>query len=237
MKKVIKWVLIPIAVIIAIPVLLLVLLLLCFPIKYRIFANIHETKDIDVKVSYLFGLVKFSFAKVGNELTTVMRILFIKFKGKNISKQDGKKSDIFSFIQENIEKSSIDKDDVPKKTLSGLKDILTFGSIKTIIKDSFKTIKKLLAAMRPKFIDIEGEFGRADPSDTALLYGGYEAVTHMMDIRDNVRLRPVFGNDAEVLRLRVDVRGRLNIYRFIFPIVGLLLSKPIRNLILKGASE
>ena len=241
MKRVLKWVLIPIAVVVAIPLLLLVLLLLCFPVKYRIFANIHETNDIKANISYLFGLIRFKYTKVGEEQTTNLRILFLQFRDrvteKNIVKQDKKTRGIFSYLQENIEKEAIGKDSPAKKTQSGLKDILTFGSIKTIIKDSFKTVKKLLVALRPKFIDIEGEFGRADPADTALLYGGYEAVAHMLGVRENVRLQPVFGNEAEVLRLRVDAWGRVNFLRLIFPMAGLLLSKPIRNIILKGASE
>ena len=241
MKKVLKWILISIAVIVALPLLLLMLMLLCFPICYRVFAKIDESKSVSVKVSYLFGLVRFKYSLVGSEEDTSLWILFLRFgsktKQKNNYAQKKKISGIFSLIQKNFNKEAIDESTEPKKSMTNLKDILTFGEFKTIIKDSFKTIKKMLVAIRPKFLLIEGEFGRLDPADTALMYGGYEAVSHILGIRENVRLLPVFNNEEEVLRLRLDVRGRVNIYRLIIPIVRLLLSKPIRDLILEGDSN
>ena len=236
-----KWVLIPIAVIVAIPLLLFVMLLLCFPICYRVFAKIDESTHIRVKVSYLLGLVRFRYSHKDEQDDVVMWILFLRFRSKEKQKdklaKDTKISSIFSFVRKSFEKKPIDKETKPKKMMTNLKDILTFDEIKTIIKGSFKTIKKLLAAIRPKSIDIEGEFGRVDPSDTAILYGGYEAAAHILGIRENVRLLPVFNIEEEVLRLRVDVRGRVNIYRLLIPVVRLLLSKPIRGLILKGDSD
>ena len=241
MKKVLKWVLVPIAVVVAIPLLLLILLFLCFPIHYRIFAKIDESKDISAKISYLFGLIRFKYSKENGKDDANLWIFFLRFGNKTFQKnknvKDAETSGISSFIQKNIKKSAIDKDAGSKKVPMSLKDILTFGAIKTIIKDSIKTTKKLLMAIRPKYIDIEGEFGRKDPADTAILYGGYEAVSHILDIRENVRLQPVFGDEAEILRLKVDIRGRVNVYRLIIPSVRLLLSKPIRDLILKGDSD
>ena len=241
MKKVLKWVLIPIALIAAIPLLLLVLLLLCFPICYRVFAKIDEGKDVRVKVSYLFGLVRFMYSSKNGDEDVILWILFLRLRSKAVQKskikRERKTSGIFSFVLKSFEKEAIDKEADSKKILTNLKDILTFDEIKTIIKDSFKTIKKLLAAVRPKFIDIEGEFGRTDPADTAFLYGGYEAAAHILGIRKNVRLLPVFNNEAEVMRLRLDVRGRINIYSLIVPVARLLLTNPIRDLILKGDSN
>ena len=241
MKKVLKWILIPIAVIVAIPILLLVLLLLCFPISYRVLAIIDESKNVSAKISYLFGLIRFKYSLIDGKDDASLRILFLRFGNKATQKtnykQDNKISDFSSFIQKNIKKEAIDKDSEPKNLLTNLKDILTFGEIKTIIQDSYETLKKLLEAVRPKYIDIEGEFGRTSPADTAILYGGYEAFTHILGIRKNVRLLPVFNNEDEVLRLRVDVRSRVYIYRLLIPVVRLLLSKPIRNLFLEGDSD
>ena len=241
MKKVLKWVLISIAVIIAIPLLVLILVLLCFPIRYKVFARADKSKDISVKVSYLLGIIRFNYSLKNETEDVCLWIIFLRFRKKSTHKTDlsqkEKTSGFFSFIQKNVKKEAVDKDVKSEKTKPGLKDILTFGTIKTIIKDGFKTIKKLFGALRPKYIDIEGEFGSSDPADTAILYGGYEAFSHMLGIREHVRLNPVFGNEAEVLRLVIDVRGRVNIYRLIIPVVRLLLTKPIRDLILKGDSD
>ena len=241
MKKMLKWVLVPIAVIVAVPLVLFMLLLFCFPIRYKVLAKIDENKDINAKVSYLFGLVRLKYSLKNGKDDASIWVLFLRFGNKTTQKinfaQNDKNNDIFPFKQKNVEKEAVDKETDSKKLLTNLKDILTFGEIKTIIKDSFKTIKKLLVAIRPKFIDIEGEFGRLDPAETAIMYGGYEAVSNVLGIRRNVRLLPVFNNDEEVLRLRVDVRGRVNIYMLLIPVVRLLLSKPIRNLILKGDSD
>ena len=241
MKKVLKWILIPIAVIVAVPFLLLVLLLFCFPIRYRVFAKFDESKDVRVKVSYLFGLVRLKYFQQNGKNDASLWIFFLRFRSKakqeNNLSQNEKTADIVSFAQKKVEKYAIDKEIKSENMWMSLKDILTFGEIKTIIMDSFKTVKKLLVTVRPKFIDIEGAFGREDPADTALLYGGYEALAHTLGIRKNVRLLPVFGNVSEVLRLRVDVRGSVNIYRIIIPVARLLLSKPIWDLILKGDSD
>ena len=241
MKKVLKWFLILFAAVAVIPFLLLVLLFFCFPIRYRVFARIDETKVVRVKVSYLCGLVRFKYFSENGEEDLSIWILFLSFRSKaaqgiNFAKKE-KTSGIFSFLRKNIKKETAVKYKQQKKIMTNLKDILTFGEIKTIIKDSFMTIKKLLAAMRPKHIDIEGDFGRTDPADTAIMYGGYEACAHILGIRKNIRLSPVFNNEEEVLRLKVDVRGSLNIYRMLIPVVRLLLSKPIRNIILKGDSD
>ena len=241
MRKMLKWVLISIAVIIAIPILVLVLVLLCFPIGYKVFAIVGKSTDLCVKVSYLLGLIRFRYLLENGKEDVSMWILFLRFGKKStqeIDKSEKKKtSDFISFILKNVKKETIDKDAESEKTKLGLKDILTFSIIKTIIKDSLKTIIKFLAALRPRYIDIEGEFGRIDPSDTAIMYGGYEAVAHILGIRDSVRLLPVFNNEEEVLRLSIDVRGRVHMYRLLIPIVRLLLSKPIRDLILKGVSD
>ena len=241
MKKVLKWVLISIAIVLAIPLLLLVLLLLCFPIRYRVLAKIDENKNIRVNISYLLGLVRYKVLVEYGEYETCLWILFLRFRNKAKQKKsqdsNGKISGNFLFMLKNDKKTPIDEASKPNKALTNLKDILTFGEIKTIIKDSFKAVKKILAALCPKFIDIEGEFGRPDPADTAILYGGYEAVSRIMGIRKNVRLLPVFQNEAEVLRLKVDVRGSVNVYRLIFPVAKLLLTMPIRDVILKGDSD
>ena len=241
MKKVLKWVLIPIAVVIAVPLLLLVLLLLCFPIRYRFYAKIDKDKQVSAKVSYLFGLVRFKYSHKDEQDDVVVWILFLRFrskaKQKKIETRDMKISSIFSFVLKNIEKKAIDKKRGPIKTMTDVKEILTFDEIKTIIRGSLKTLKKMLAAIRPKFIDIEGEFGRKDPSDTAFLYGGYEAASHVLGIRENVRLLPVLNNEEEVLRLKIDVRGRVYIYGLLIPVVRLILSKPVRDLIFKEDSD
>ena len=241
MKKVLKWVLIPIAVVAAIPLLLLLLLLLCFPIRYRFYAKIDKHREVSARVSYLFGLVRFKYLHKDEQDDMTIWILFLRFKSRakrrKIKTRDMKISSIFSFMLKNIEKKAIDKKRGPIKTLTDVKDILTFDEIKTIIGDSFKTLKKLLAAIRPKFIDIEGEFGRTDPSDTAFLYGGYEAASHILGIRENVRLLPVFNNEEEVLRLKIGLGGRVYIYSLLIPVVRLILSKPIRDIILKGDSD
>ena len=241
MRKVLKWVLIPIAVVIAIPLLLIVLLFLCFPIRYRFYAKIDDGKDVGIKASYLFGLFRFMYSHKEDQDEMVIWILFLRFRSRDRQKtkvaKDTKISSFLSYMLKSVEKETIDKELDQKKMPPSLKDILTFDEIKTIIRDSFKTIKKLLVAIRPRYIDIEGEFGRMDPADTAFLYGGYEAIAHVLGIRENVRLLPVFDALEEVLRLKVDVRGCVNIYRLLIPLVGLILSKPVWELIFKGDSS
>ena len=249
MKKILKWVLIFIVIIVAIPFLLFILLLLCFPISYKIYAKIDEKKDVCIKVSYLFGFVRYMYSyKYHNqnvcETDESLRLLFFQLKPK-ANKQPGRKikfirkrktSEMLSFLLKNEKKTS--KENIKDETnfLAYLKQILTYDDFKTIIKDSSKTIKKLLLAIRPKFIKIVGEFGLECPADTAFLYGGYEAAAHILSIRKNVTLQPVFDNQ-NVLRLDADVKGRVNIYKLIFPVVGFLLSKPIISQILKGESD
>ena len=253
MKKALKWVLILIAAVAAFPLLLIVLLLLCFPIRYRIYAKIDEGKDVRAKISYLFGFVRYKYSlkdsgtnetsQSGPEPSGSLWLLWHRFRPKEKNKatqknaqgRKEKTSDIFSFVQEISKKEAIGKDAGSSNLITILKDILTYRDFKTIIKDSIKTVKKLLLAIRPKYIKIEGEFGLANPADTAFLYGGYVAASSILGIRKNVSLLPIFNNEAKILRLNADIRGRVNIYGLIIPVLRLFLTKPVRD-ILKGAS-
>ena len=242
MKKKLIWILIPFAVAVAIPLLLIILLLLCFPVKYKIFAKIDEKKHVKVKISYLFGAVRYIYSVEGTKTEMNLWFLFYKFKGGSVQKAMEKKPkkdsdktfNIHSFLSKNTEKDTKTSDKPPSGILTNLKDILTSSDFKTIIKDSLKLIKKIFMAVRPKHMRVNAEFGLTSPADTALIYGGYEAAACYFGI-SNIQLQPIFNVESNVLRLLADVDGRINIYRLIVPLVSFLLKKPIRDLILKGA--
>lgn len=240
MKKALKYTLIIIAAFLAIPLLMLILLLLCFPIRYKFSAKIDEKKDVRLKISYLFGFVRYIYLLDDQQNEGSLRILWFKFGNKNkTGKKPSKKNffepkEIYSFVRKNLKKGAKNDAQDSKDSNLNLKDGLTLSEIKTIIKESVNTLKKLLLALRPGYFRFSGEVGLMCPADTAYLYGVFMAVSHFLGISKNISLHPVFQNDSFVWRIDTDARGSVNIYRLLFPLAALALSTPIKNMILKG---
>ena len=245
MKKVIKYALIALAVVFAIPLLLLVLLLLSFPIRYKIFAKIDEKKDVRLKISYLFGLLRYVHFYDDEKNEGNLCVLWFRVGGKPKTAKRKKPAvknffemdSLYSFVQKNLQKIVKDATLDSDKEREGLKESLTLQEIKTIIKDSVGTLKKLLLAVRPGYFRLAGEVGLTCPAKTAYLYGAFMAVTHFFGFGKNISLLPVFENESTVWRIDTEARGFINFYRLLVPLALFALRTPVMNMILKGDAK
>jgi len=129
-------------------------------------------------------------------------------------------SDKLKSIKENYAKFKSKKDAV-----------LTYPNRKIIMELTWRTVKKIIKTLKPKHFDISGTVGFADPSQTGLFIGMYEALAEPLKIRKNVRLSGNFDTPATVIDLQIYVKGSINIARMTLPIIGLIIKKPIRTLI------
>ena len=245
MKKTLKYALIFLGILLSVPLFLLVLLLLLFPIRYKISAKIDKKKDIRVKLSYLFGLFRYVYLLDDRQKKGCFWILCFKCGSKSKTTQRKKTfmekifstDDIFLFVQKNIKKILKEEVCCSKGKPISIKDGLTLQEIKTIIKDSVSTLKKLVLAVRPGYFRFSGEVGLRCPAKTAYLYGLFMAMSHWFGVGKNISLSPVFENDSTVVFINAEARGFVYVYGLLFPLVGLVLGTPIKKIILKGASE
>jgi len=146
------------------------------------------------------------------------------------------------------------KDDAIEK----IESILTYPHLKTIINLVKRTFKKVGRAVRPQHIDVNGEFGFADPTTTAIYLEQYEIYTAMYGIRHLIQLdgdydvatviedvKATQQGQLELLpavlvamglrvRVNINMHGRLRIFSVIWPFIWLLTRRPIRREIRRG---
>jgi len=233
-------------------VLLLVLVLLAIPIRYTVNIENGEAREdgtnASVRVSYLFKLIRAYYDYKNGDGQLKIRVLWFAVGEKKKKIKAHVETDMPA---ENESTESGPIEDKPDETarpskfqrfFKSAKDkierinhnantVLTYPNLKTIISLSVNALRKIFKILKPKYFDISGTVGFADPSRTGLFIGFYEAITQTLKIRKNVRLAGNFDTPHTTAELRVVVRGSINIARLLLPVIGLLLKKPIHILI------
>jgi len=146
------------------------------------------------------------------------------------------------------------KDDAMEK----LNSILTYPHLKTIINLVKRASKKVGRALHPQHIDINQEFGFADPTLTAMSLHKLEVFVARYGFGYWLNMEPDYevaerienakatkqgqlGLIASVLiaiglsvRININMYGRLRLFSVIWPFVWLLTRRPIRREIRRG---
>ncbi|MCL2577522.1 MAG: hypothetical protein FWE27_05670 [Defluviitaleaceae bacterium] len=211
--------------------ILFVILLSAVPIKYKATAEINESTNISVRVSWFFWLVRFVYENHGGIEKTDFRILFFKIgarKKKNPVRSPEKTAEKISSPEKIPEKKPPPKKESVYKSFANLRDVLTESKVKTIIKPLAEVVKKIFKLLYPKHINVSGVMGLPCPFETGLIFGVYETVAGFLNIRDKVRFAGDFNTDVFVFRANAEVRGRVSVFRIAFPVIGLVLKKPVR---------
>jgi len=234
-----------------ISVLLLIIVLLAIPVRYNV--NVENGTNANVKVSYLFKLIRAYYDYKDGDGKLKIRVLWFSV-GEKKKKTKGHVEKETSVEIESVENEAIKTDSIksesdkaaetskPKHFFKSVKGkferikhnantVLTYPNRKTIMDLSIKALRKIFKILKPKYFDISGTVGFADPSRTGLFIGFYEAIAQILNIRKNVRLAGNFDTPHTTAELRVIVRGSINIARLLLPVIGLLLKKPVRILI------
>lgn len=224
-------------------VILLTVVLSAIPIKYIAIAAFNDEVNFSFRANYFFGFLRFAFDYHAGVDKIDFRILCFKI-GESKKNKKIKKEKIARLTLKKPTKSSVKKKFFSEKKASSKKegfikklvktyDVLTELQEKTIIKLVFATVKKIGKVFRPKYINVSGVFGFADPCTTGLFCGAYEAVAGMFGIRDKVRLAGDFNAESTVVRLNADVRGSVSVLRIAIPVIWFITRKQMRAFIKK----
>ena len=241
--RVVKWVLFGLLALVALPLVLLVIIFMTIPVRYKVEAATGRADGnrVFVRITYLFGLIRATY----RDDTVKFRIFGIPIGRKKTQQPDaeekaGKKpSGLLKFASKKTPKKEPAKPDKPKiplkKRLSGIMDniaaVWNYPNKKDIASAVKKMCIKQWGILRPKKLNISGEVGFADPSRTGFFFAGYGVVTEFLNIRKHVQLHGNFDTDRTVVALDVFAKGSINAARMMFVLLGFACKKPIRKLI------
>jgi len=250
--NIILWVLL-----VVVAIILLFMILLALPIRYIAAANVGGSKGTSAKakVRYLFGLIRGNYVYDKGEGELQAYIAWFKLSKKQDEEKRGSSEKVMQQSPVEIVKdidALKDIDDTPSPGAFAKEDKPTFfsslkakftkikGKINTVLEYPNKrliaglvmgTLKKMAKLLKPKHINISGTIGFADPAATGMFFAAYESVTHLLNIRQNVKLDGNFDTEKTTVVLDVYAKGSISIGRMMLPLIGLALKKPIRKII------
>ena len=242
--RVVKRVGLGLLVLVALPLILLVVVLLAIPVRYKVDAVTGVGGDGQHKavvgVSYLFGLVRLAYNYLDGEGKVTPRLFGIPLKSRTAhSTHDIKKAPKKDKPPKAASKEKKPSKKKPKPSLkqkyvklkSNTNMVLTYPNRKAIIGHFLSMLKKQWKILKPKRINISGIVGFTDPSHTGFFFAAYGVVAEFLDIRRYIQLSGNFDTPHTVVQLQIHAKGSIRLGRMIIPIIGLLLKKEIRKLI------
>lgn len=198
-----------------------ILLAAIIMIPYDYYATGEKTdeSEVNVMISWLFGGVKLSFRKHSLKRSELAFTLF-GFK-KNVEHGDKSKSS----VSKKAPDSSNTSTSVKAKHTSNFRNYLK----KDIIKKILSVILKVLKHCQPRKLLVHGKYGFDDPSYTGLMCAFTNQFNWLFEKYD-IDIHPVF--DEEILEGRFLVGGRIWLPYLIQVMIGFLITKPIRNILI-----
>lgn len=118
------------------------------------------------------------------------------------------------------------------KDIKNRKDqLLTYPNRKFIMKETWKTVKKIFKAILPKKIDVTGTVGFADPSTTGFFFAAYGVIISTFGLGGKVNISCLFDTPETVIALNGHIKGSFTIAKITLPMIRLILKGEIRTLI------
>lgn len=201
-------------------VLLLVLLaVLIIPFKYYLSGEKLESTLIQGSVSWLFGGIKMRFNYSSeNGAKMLMNLLGFEKKLNNDNKKD--------------KAIANEENDVKTKNKNTKKQKNTYSYVTyEVIKKGYNSIIELLNHCKPKQFHLQAKVGFDDPMYTGLLYGIRQTGSAILN-KYNIHLEPTF--DDEELQGSFIIGGRIQIFYLLLVVIGFLVTKPFRSILLKN---
>jgi hypothetical protein len=252
MSRILLWILGILGAIILSPIILLLLILLIIPIRYRVKFTKQDAARAHVRVSYLFGLVRYIYRYEHGAGVGQLYILFFRAGGRKA--RDKKQP---AQAEEKPQAPTPPADTPPEKPpapeapkpkvslwqkIKQAKEALTDGRIKFIIKHAFAALRKFFRVLLPRKLCVRGVFGFSCPATTAFAQGTFEIIAAFTRLRRRRRIQIDLAGDylAEEATFRGEVfaSGSVSVMRLAMPFLWLLTKKEVRNLIkdfLKGS--
>ena len=239
--RVVKWILFGLLALVALPLVLLIVIFLAIPVRYKVDATTGrgDENTAFVRVTYLFGLVRATYEYLNSNGTLKIRIFGIPVRRKKRQLPDAEKKtpDTPETVKaQKTEKARADKPKRPiKERFANIKDnvtkVWTYPNRKKIVTLTLKMLKRLWKIIKPKKLNIFGEVGFADPSQTGFLFAAYGVAQGFLNIRKYVQLSGNFDTPHTVVQLDIYAKGSISVARMILPILNWVRKKPIRKLI------
>ena len=200
-------------------VLVIILLVIIF-IPYDYNASGEKSTELELRgsISWFFGGIKLTFAhKSKQDKKMTLNILGIT-KKLNLLEKSKEKQDRTNAKQGHTK---------PAKN----KKSFDSGSYlrRDVIQKAFSLLSKILKHCRPETLSIHARVGFNDPMYTGFVCALNSQLCFVVNQYD-LDIQPVF--DEEVLEGRFSIGGRIWLPYLILVVIGFLLSKPIRNILL-----
>ena len=190
--------------------LLLMILIIFLPVRYRVEGEIGGQTKLIARVSWFFKLLRIHYFYISTD-TGLETDFTVKIGFYNLPMKD----------------SDPEKDLSKEKTPAFSKQTLASIDIKSMISLSIEFMKKLWRKVRPKHFRIKGAVGLNDPCATGQLIGIYEAAAGALDIRKDVDLQGDFSQRK--LEMELKLAGRFAIASILGPCIWLVFQKPFRD--------
>ncbi len=199
--------------------------IILIPYNYNVVGEKHAELEVSGSVSWLFGGIKLIFSRYSKQ-NKEMTLMFLGITKKlNIHKEKSK---------ERKSKKELDKADSKHgKDTKTAKSKKRFDSStylkKDIIQKVFSLVVNILKHCSPKTLTIYARIGFNDPMYTGFLCAFNSQLCFLVNKYD-INIQPVF--DEEVIEGRFSIGGRIWLPYLILVMIGFLITKPIRNILL-----
>lgn len=211
---------------------LIVLMLLFVPVRYKILASYNEEAKADIRISYLLHAltVRFIYEEV---FEYKIRIFGIPFKalGKKKSNEDATLSNDKEAkeIEAFDNKTDAQKKKFDKETLVNLYeyiDILNSDEAHGAWECCKKRALKLIRHIMPGKVDISIVYGMENPAYTGFIIGLYNVFLNYLST--SLKLMPVFSGEENFIDGKAMLKGRMRPAPVLLNIIIVILNKDCR---------
>lgn len=190
---------------------ILVLLIIVIPYEYSAFGKKSEECYVRGSFSWLFGGIKLGIYKAWpGPMEASITILGIKKK-----------------IEIRKKAMTLKEEKHRKRKRLSTKKYLNIDLIKKVLSAALK----ILAHCKPRKFYINARAGFEDPSYTGLICAVRGLANQFLE-KYHIRIQPVF--DEELIEGRFLIRGRIWLPYLILVVVGILITKPFRYILISN---
>jgi len=184
-----------------------------------------------LQVTWLLHLIRFTMIRKDGKTTSDFFLAFYRFSEKGKKESTEKKEKTKKKPKPKKEKPPVSFRERLQKTLT----FLTETDLKTILNLTIKLLKRLLRALMPDKITVNGVIGFDDPYNTGLFIGGYEAASGMLGLREAIQIKGDF--TQKIFTIQGYVHGKIIMIRFLWPVLAYCLKRPIIKTIFRFLKE
>lgn len=194
--------------------------IILIPYNYNVAGEKFAELELRGSISWLFGGIKIILTRSSEQNKEMTLVIMGITKKLDIQDKSKRK-------QDKADKHSKDKEANPAKSKKWF-DSSTYLK-KDIIQKAFSSIIKLLKHCLPNTLSVHARIGFNDPMYTGFLCAFNSQLCFLVSKYD-INIQPVF--DDEVIEGSFSIGGRIWLPYLILVMIGFLISKPIRNILL-----